>query len=108
MRGIDLTCNDTLLSVTEHNTWVLVKFSAPWCEPCQLLDPIFDKLLDQRLDVEAVKVNVGLQSELTRRCGVSSVPTLLLLKQGQVQSQLLGLQTETQINSWLDLYIRSV
>ena len=108
MSAIDLTCDDTLLSATEQNTWVLVKFSAPWCEPCQLLEPIFDKLLAQRLDVKAVKVNVGLQSELTRRCGVSSVPTLMLFKQGQVQSQLLGLQTETQINSWLNHYIQTV
>lgn len=108
MTVIDLTCDESLLSAAEQNTWVLVKFSALWCEPCQLLEPIFDKLLSQRFDVKAVKVNVGLQSELTRRCGVSSVPTLMLFKQGQVKSQLLGLQTETQITSWLNHYIQPV
>ena len=108
MKTIDLTTDLALANITAQNKWVLVKFSAKWCEPCQLLEPVFNTLVSQRPEMQAVKVNVDLQPELTRSIGIRSVPTLVLFKQGQVAGQLSGLQTEIQMNAWLDQHIQPV
>lgn len=106
MTVIDLRNGEELASITSQNPWVLVKFSAVWCEPCQHLEPVFDSLMEKRKEIPAVKVNVDLQPELTGQYAIRSVPTLLLLKQGEVVSQLSGLHSEPQLQSWLDQHIQ--
>lgn len=106
MTVIDLRNGEELASITSQNPWVLVKFSAVWCEPCQHLEPVFDSLMEKRKEIPAVKVNVDLQPELTGQYAIRSVPTLLLLKQGEVVSQLSGLHSELQLQSWLDQHIQ--
>jgi len=105
MKPIDLKEVTELAPIIEQNPWVLVKFSAAWCEPCQSLKPVFNRLIQQRPELQSVSVNVDVYPELTRNCAVRSVPTLLLFKQGVVVSQLSGLQSEEQINSWLNQQI---
>lgn len=107
MTVIDLENSKDLAAITSQNPWVLVKFSAVWCEPCQHLEPVFTSLMEKRRELPAVKVNVDLQPELTRQFGIRSVPTLLLLKQEQIVSQLSGLHNEHQLQSWLDQHIQS-
>ena len=97
-----------LTLIIKKNPWVLVKFSATWCEPCQLLEPVFNKLTQQHTALQTVSINVDLQPELTRNYAVHSVPTLLLFKQGAIASRLSGLQTEEQINHWLNQQIKPV
>lgn len=106
MTVIDLRNGEELASITSQNPWVLVKFSAVWCEPCQHLESVFDSLMEKRKEIPAVKVNVDLQPELTGQYAIRSVPTLLLLKQGEVVSQLSGLHSELQLQSWLDQHIQ--
>jgi len=108
MKPIDLKEAAELTLITKQNPWVLVKFSATWCEPCQLLEPVFDSFIQQHTTLQTVSVNVDLQPELTRNCSVRSVPTLLLFKQGVIASQLTGLQSEEQINNWLNQQIKPV
>ncbi len=108
MKPIDLKEAAELTLITKQTPWVLAKFSATWCEPCQLLEPVFNKLTQQHTALQTVSINVDLQPELTRNYAVRSVPTLLLFKQGAIASRLSGLQTEEQINDWLNQQIKPV
>jgi thioredoxin 1 len=71
----------------------LVDFYADWCGPCQNLSPTLDELegkYEGKLSV--LKVNVDDNQELAQKFGVRGIPALFFLKDGQVQSQLTGLQ----------------
>lgn len=108
MKTIDLTSQMTLETITNQNEWVLVKYSASWCQPCKRLDPVFDSTLAQRADIQAVKVDVDLNMALAQASGVRAVPTLTLFKAGQVVSQVSGAKTEVQLQSWLDEHVQPV
>lgn len=70
---------------------VLVDFWAPWCGPCKMLGPIFEEA-EKEVNGKAVlaKVNVDEQQDLAVRFGVTSIPTIIVFKNGQETSRSLG------------------
>ncbi|MCF6226813.1 MAG: thioredoxin [Xanthomonadales bacterium] len=77
---------------------VLVDVWAEWCEPCKTLMPILDKLVAEFADqVKLVKVNADEQQALAGQMGVQSLPTVLMLKDGQVADHFMGVQPESVI-----------
>jgi len=77
---------------------VLVDFSATWCAPCKKLEPIVHEIADDydgRLKV--VKVDVDRARSVAAKYGVMSVPTVLLVKDGAVRDQMIGLQSKQTI-----------
>ncbi len=77
---------------------VLVDVWADWCQPCKTLTPILDKLVTEFSDqVKMVTVNADEQQELAGQMGVQSLPTVLMLKQGQVADHFMGVQPESVI-----------
>lgn len=69
---------------------VLVDFFATWCGPCKMLSPILDQVAAERSDIKVCKVDVDQQPELAARYNVMSIPTLLVVRDGQVVNQALG------------------
>jgi thioredoxin 1 len=79
---------------------VLVDFWAPWCGPCKAISPSVDALATEMAEqLKVVKVNVDEAQEIAGRFGIISIPTLLLIKGGEVVETLRGNQSKQAIAS---------
>jgi thioredoxin 1 len=82
---------------------VLVDFWAPWCGPCKQQTPILEKVAAAVGDKAVIaKVNVDEAPELAAKFGIRSIPTLVLLKDGENKQQLVGLQQEAALVSAIE------
>ena len=81
---------------------VLLDFWASWCGPCRMVLPLVEQIAEEREDVKVGKVNVDEQPELASRFGVFSIPTLLVMKDGQVVNQSVGASPKHSILAMLD------
>ncbi len=98
---IDL--NGTTYDDTVKSGVVLVDFWAPWCGPCKMMGPILEKVV-AAVGAKAViaKVNVDEAPELAAKYGIRSIPTLILLKDGEVAQQYVGIQQEAALVSAIE------
>ncbi len=81
---------------------VLVDFSASWCGPCQMLEPVLEELASDRSNIKIISVDVDEHEELSRKYGVMSVPTLVVYKDGKMVSRNTGYTTKDVIESWYE------
>ncbi len=82
---------------------VLVDFWAEWCGPCKMLTPVLDELATEYAGRATIaKVNIDDHQELALQFGISSIPTLLLFKNGNVVGQSVGLKPKNALKQQLD------
>ena len=81
---------------------VLLDFWAEWCGPCRMLAPIVDEIANEyKGKVNVGKVNVDDERELAMRYGISSIPTLMLFKNGEVVKKSVGYAPKSELEEML-------
>ncbi len=82
---------------------VLVDLWAPWCGPCRMVSPALAQLAAERAgNLKLVKVNVDESPRLQQRFGIQSIPTLMVLRGGEVIARQVGAAPADTLRSWLD------
>ena len=81
---------------------VLLDFWATWCGPCKMIAPLVEEIARQREDILVGKVNVDEEMELAVQFGITSIPTLVVMKQGQVTATAVGYRPMEDILALLD------
>ena len=84
---------------------VLIDFWAEWCGPCRMLAPTVDSIAEERDDIKVCKVNVDEQGELTDTFGIDSIPALFVVKNGQVAGKLIGYNSKTIVEGFINKLI---
>ena len=84
---------------------VLLDFWAEWCGPCRMLAPSVDSIASERSDICVGKVNVDVEGLLAMMFGIDSIPTLIIVKSGEVAGKLVGLNSRMIIESFIDKHI---
>ena len=83
--------------VLKSNIPVLVDFYADWCGPCKMLSPTVDEVANENDDVKVVKVNVDESQEVAIKYQVMSIPTLVVIKNGNEVNRSVGLIDKSEI-----------
>ena len=92
---------DNFDSITSSGL-VLVDFWATWCGPCRMLSPVVDEVAEERTDVKVGKVNVDEQMELAMRFQVSSIPMLVVFKDGKAVAKSVGYRPKSEIAAMVE------
>lgn len=97
MSIITLTKDNFENEVMNSDKPVLVDFSAGWCGPCRMIAPVLDKIATENPQYKICKIDVDDEPELAQAFGVSSIPMLVVVKNGKITSQAIGLRPEEAI-----------
>ncbi len=97
MAVIDITSENFEELVLKNEKTVLLDFSAVWCGPCQMIAPVIHEIAEENEDIVVGKIDVDNDTPLAIKFGVSSIPTLVIMKNGQAIDKAVGLRSKEQI-----------
>ena len=89
--------------VKESGKTVLIDFWAVWCGPCKMIAPFVEEIAAERDDIIVGKIDVDQEMDLAVQFGVSSIPTLVLMKNGEVAATMVGYRPKEDILKLLNV-----
>ena len=97
MSALNINKNNFVQEVMNSEKPVLVDFWASWCGPCRMVVPIVEQIAEEYPEYKVVKVNVDDEPELAAQFGVMSIPSLMIVKNGEVVNKSVGAKNKKQI-----------
>ena len=88
-------------SVLEAKQDVLLDFWATWCGPCRMIAPVVEQIAEERKDLVVGKVDVDEEREIAIRFGITSIPTLILMRGGEAVKTIVGFRPKADIEKLL-------
>lgn len=95
-----ITNND--MSQLAKEPFAIVDFSAAWCGPCKMQAPVFDQLSEEMSDVAFYNADSDENMDLAVKFGISSIPALLILKNGEVVANRVGFQPKNALHDFIE------
>lgn len=97
MSVIKLTNENFDAEAIKSDKPVLIDFWAPWCGPCRMMSPVVDELAEEATDIKICKVNTDEESELASKFGIMSIPTFVVIKDGQAVKKVSGARSKAEL-----------
>lgn len=101
MSVINIGKNNFHEEVINAGQTVLLDFWASWCGPCRMLSPVVEEIAAERPELKVGKINVDEQPELANQFQITSIPTLVVVKNGKIVHQAVGMRPKGQILAML-------
>ena len=97
MSAININKSNFQNEVMNSDKPVLLDFWAPWCGPCRMVVPLVEEIADERPDIKVVKINVDEEPELANQFQIMSIPTLMVVKNGEIVNRAMGARSKSKI-----------
>ena len=101
MAAININKNNFQNEVLNSDKKVLLDFWAPWCGPCRMVVPMVEEIAKERPDIKVGKINVDENPELASQFGIMSIPTLVVIENGNIVNQAMGARPKDAILAML-------
>ena len=101
MSAIKINKNNFNEEVLRSDKPVLLDFWASWCGPCRMVGPILDEIAEEREDIKVCKINVDEEPELASEFGIMSIPSLMVMRNGEIVNKSVGAKPKAQILAML-------
>ena len=101
MSAVNISKENFHHEVLNSDKPVLLDFWASWCGPCRMVLPMVEQIAEEREDVKVGKINVDEQPELANQFNVFSIPTLLVMENGQIVNKNVGAKPKHEILAML-------
>ena len=106
MSILKITSENYESEVLKSEKPVLIDFYADWCGPCRMMSPIIDEIAEEMNEnIKVGKVNVDENQELAMEYEVMSIPTIIILQNGEVKNSFVGVREKEEIRSCLEKMI---
>ena len=81
---------------------VFVDFWAPWCRPCLAIAPVVEELSNEMGNVTFAKINIDENQQVAQKYGITSIPTMILYKDGQMVDRTMGQMPKPMLKSFIE------
>ena len=92
-------------AVEDNKGVVVVDFFATWCGPCKMLAPVFESVSEEINNAKFVKVDIDESLELDQKFGISTVPTMMIFKDGKVVDKLGGFMPKESLKAKVEAHL---
>ena len=97
MSAMHMTKENFEQEVIRSDKPVLLDFWAPWCAPCRMVLPVVEEIAQERSDIKVGKINIDEQPELASRFRIMTIPTLMVVQNGEILRKVVGALPKEQI-----------